>query len=239
MTGPRTDPPPTPQAVDVLRDLRPQAYGTVSTKRVRDPLVEPLWAGLRVLVAIDGDRVRIVDQDGTQVEDRPLIEAAIAEAVGASTAIIDGYLIKAALYDPAGRMPIEPERQSNGRIITQQLFGRRRNKAKEQAAKDAATLAARTFAQGEAVRFVAVDLPWLESASLLEVPLLERKRQLDGIVVESELVRVSTYIRPPIDRWLGAWRIQGFTDLMFKSANGPYRPGGIRDDWVTAALPER
>src|SRR6476620_14462 len=48
-------------ARSVLADLRPQDFGKGNPSNVSNPLIEPLWAGLRVLAAIDGDGVAIVD----------------------------------------------------------------------------------------------------------------------------------------------------------------------------------
>src|SRR6476646_9639893 len=55
-------------ARSVLADLRPQDFGKGNPSNVSNPLIEPLWAGLRVLAAIDGDGVAIVDEDGDPIE---------------------------------------------------------------------------------------------------------------------------------------------------------------------------
>jgi ATP-dependent DNA ligase len=91
----------------------------------------------------------------------------------------------------------------------------------------------------EGVVFVAVDLLMLDGDPLLDVPLLERKRLLDGLVVPDELVRLGIHVRPPIDPWLATWRNLGFRQLAYKEANSRYRPGEANEAWATADIPSR
>ena len=87
--------------------------------------------------------------------------------------------------------------------------------------------------------FVAVDILAVDDESLLDIPLLERKRILESVLEQSELVRVGAYVRPPIDSWLVTWRALGFGSLAFKASNSRYRPGRTNDDWSTAQIPAR
>ena len=66
-----------------------------------------------------------------------------------------------------------------------------------------------------------IDLLWLDDTSLLDVPLLERRRLLEGALVESDFVRVGAYVRPPIDTWVGSWRAQGFEGLDLQGRQQP------------------
>jgi bifunctional non-homologous end joining protein LigD len=91
---------------------------------------------------------------------------------------------------------------------------------------------------GEEVAFVAVDLLELDGESLLDVPLLERKRLLDAVIAESALVRVGIHVRAPVDVWLGTWRNVGFRMVAYKDPNGRYRPGEPNDGWATAEIPK-
>ena len=87
--------------------------------------------------------------------------------------------------------------------------------------------------------FVAVDLLWIDDQSLLDVPLLERKRVLESVLRESELVRVGVYVRPPIDPWIGSWRTMGFRRMSFRGANSRYVPGAKNREWAQAEIPRR
>ena len=81
--------------------------------------------------------------------------------------------------------------------------------------------------------FVAVDLLRLDGQSLLDVPLLERKRLLESILEQGQLVRVSVVCRPPVDHWVASWQSAGLRGGMMKSANGRYIPGDRTPEWRT------
>ena len=85
--------------------------------------------------------------------------------------------------------------------------------------------------------FVAVDLLDIDGQSLLDIPLLERKRLLESVLTEDELIRRGIYIRLPVDAWLASWRSVGFHELAYKAANGRYLPGGTNDTWAIVRIP--
>lgn len=80
--------------------------------------------------------------------------------------------------------------------------------------------------------FVALDLLSIDRQPLFDVPLLERKRLLDSLVRETELVRLSPWVRPPMRSWLTAWRAAGFRGLVAKGANSRYVPGEESVEWA-------
>lgn len=233
--------------LETLRTWRPEAYGRKGTKSVPNPIVEPLWVGLRVLAGLDrrgGDgtagTIGIVDEDGDPILDRPAIEAALAVAVRAESVIVDGYLTKQVASDGTG-IYVGPEKVSFnlGARMTQFFVGGRIANTAEQVEARRQLDEASYLAPGDPVSLVIVDVIWLDGESLLDVPLLERKRQLESIIDASELVRLGAYVRPPIDTWIGSWRAVGFRDLSFRGANSRYRPGAVGDDWATVAIPRR
>ena len=89
------------------------------------------------------------------------------------------------------------------------------------------------------VAFVAVDLLRLDGQDLFDVPLLERKRVLESVVVQEERVRVSPYTQPPLASWLRTWRAAGFRGAVLKASNSRYRPGYETDQWVAVLSPPR
>ena len=119
------------------------------------------------------------------------------------------------------------------------LVGLRRNRAVDTVKLKEDALAAHTFAADDEVTFVAIDLLWLDDTSLLDVPLLERRRLLDAVLVESDVVRLGAFVRPPIETWVGSWRSQGFAGLTYKAANSRYLPGQPNPDWVVTGMPRR
>jgi ATP-dependent DNA ligase len=126
-----------------------------------------------------------------------------------------------------------------GARMTQFFVGGRIASTAEQVEARRQLHEASSFAPDDPVSLVIVDVIWLDGESLLEVPLLERKRQLESIIKASDLVRLGAYVRPPIDTWIGSWRAVGFRDLSFRGANSRYRPGAVGEDWTTVPIPRR
>jgi bifunctional non-homologous end joining protein LigD len=119
------------------------------------------------------------------------------------------------------------------------FIGLRRNRAIDTLALREEALEAKTFKAEDEISFVATDLLWLDDTSLLDVPLLERRRLLESVVEESDVVRVGAFIRPPIASWVGSWRAQGFTGLTYKAANSRYRSGEANPEWAVSGMPRR
>jgi ATP-dependent DNA ligase len=227
------------RAVDTVRDLRPQSFGSRSPNRIVDPVVEPMWSGVRALAGVDDDEAVLHDAKGERLSDHaPIVEQLRAAARGESV-ILDGFLTKEAVRDGTGVQTGSKPMESTGALIAQSFIGVRRNRAQELADARDRVREATTFGPEEAVSFVVVDLLWLDGEPLLDVPLLERKRLLEGVLGESDLVRRGAFVRPPIATWIGSWRSLGFTGLTFKAPNSRYRPGERNDEWATRGMPRR
>ena len=222
-----------------LAGLRPQPFGSGNPRRILDPLIEPLWTGVRALAAIDAGRATLAGEAGEPIEGQPDVAAALGEAAAAEGLIVDGFLTKLAARDGSGVYVAMDSLPSASQMVGRPLLGIRPNRAEEVTKALDAARAARTFAPDDTVRFVAIDLLWLDGESLLDVPLLERRRLLDSVLTESDLVRRGIFVRPPIEAWVGSWRSLGFAGLAYKAANSRYQPGRASDEWVTAPMPRR
>ncbi len=265
-------------------DLRPQIFGDGNPARVTDPVIEPLWTGVRALATIkvgatvkagaaidtrsatladearsatikagatladearsatladDTRSATLADEDGDLIDGHADVVAALVDAAQAEHFVIDGFLTKLAARDGSGVYVGMDELPSAGQLAGRALLGVRRNRAEEAQQRTAADREARTFGPDDAVTFVAIDLLWLDGESMLEVPFLERRRILESVLRESDLVRRGMFVRPPVDNWIGSWRALGFSGLSFKAANARYRPGVMSPDWVTAPMPRR
>lgn len=221
----------------VLASLRPQAFGTGRPDRVSDPIVEPLWAGIRALAAVDRAGALLTDESGEPIEDQPEILSALAAATLSNGLVLDGFLTKQAAQDGSGvyiRTDLVP---TLGSSVGHFFVGSRRNRAAEAAQAREELRQAETFGPEDIVAYVAIDLLWLDGESLLDVPLLERRRLLDTVLAESEIVRRGTFVRPPISGWIRSWRAQGFAGLTFRAANSRYEPGVASAEWATAPMP--
>jgi ATP-dependent DNA ligase len=228
----------TENAIDRLTELRPQRYALVRTDEVVNPIVEPQWAGVRVLAGVDDRQVAIRDEDGEPFTERPLLDRAIARAAHAQSAILDGYLTKQPTADIVYETP-KADVPTVGQFLAKPFIGIRRDRNKEVKDEEAHLTEAATFRDDEMVAFVATDLLWLDGQSLLDVPLLERKRVLDSVIEPSELVRLGVYVRPPLTTWISTWRRLGFIGLTYRAANSRYLPGEEHRDWSLVPMPRR
>jgi ATP-dependent DNA ligase len=210
-------------------DWRPQQPLVTRTPvTIRDPIVEPLWSGERILVHVDhpggggATRVRMIDRYGI---DLAPVDADVATAIGQATladdAILDGVLTAQASRAGVGTA-IVPEAH---RPTASALLG-------SVAGEPGITVTRRGDEEPEdAEAFVAFDLLRVDGQTLLDVPLLERHRLLESVVSPGPLVRVSVLCRPPIDPWVATWQASGLRGGMLKTANGRYLPGDRTPEW--------
>jgi bifunctional non-homologous end joining protein LigD len=202
-------------------EWRPQIPRPAAKSRtVVDPIIEPLWEGVHVLVHAQGRDVRLIDDQGYDVgREFADISEALGQDLAADQAVVDGWLTNQATRTGQGLalVPMEPPRGMG--LFRAPKPGPPRIVPHDRPAE---------------IAFVAVDLLVLDGQVLFDLPLLERKRLLDSVIVGSELVRTSLYVRPPLERWLPSWNAVGFTGAMLKAANSRYVPGRLADDWSVA-----
>jgi ATP dependent DNA ligase domain len=230
--------PPDPFALAIT--IRPQAFGRQRADRIQQPVVEPQWLGLRVIVAGSADAVMILDE-GTPIDGQERIASRLRGMLAhtADGVILDAYLTKQVSADDLPTVISGETIPTSGQLVTKAFVGVRRDRHGEQVKKLEAEEAARTFTDGELLNLVAIDLLWLDGEWLLDVPLLERKRLLEAVIPGDDLVRSGPYVQPPYNTWVGSWRSQGFGGLTFKEANSRYRPGEESPDWTASDLPRR
>lgn len=212
-------------------DWRPQEFGGKRAHDIDDPVIEPLWSGVRVLVHLRDGEIAVVDEDGVELEMPPAVGAELLEAARANELVLDGYLTAQAARSSEGMVVGRVEGPTAGQVVRHMFLGSRRS--------DGAMPRSIDIAPGERIAFVAVDLLSIDGEELLDVPLLERRRHLEGALVESLLVRHGLFVRPPLERWTMSWRAVGFEYATYKGANGRYTPGRPNDTWSMARIRER
>ncbi|MEK6721767.1 MAG: hypothetical protein AABZ33_14025 [Chloroflexota bacterium] len=231
-------------ALDAALAWRPMEFGSRPARDVRNPIVEPAWNGPRVLVLVTGSTVDIRDERG----DRPAVAVDLAQAIaaavavtGTETAILDGHLTAAPMRGTVGvGVGLEALDGVHPADMGRQLLLGGSNRRDRRRDRLEADLARRAPIPAEGpLAFVAIDLLWIDDTPLVDVPLLERKRLLESVLAESEPVRTSVHVRPPLEAWYGQWRAFGFHEVAVRDANGRYRPGERADDWATALIPRR
>ena len=195
---------------------------------IKDPVLEPIWSGTRVLAHFEADtpagtdrrRLRLIDEAGTDVSDREQdVVDELESAIVAFDAIIDGILTTQATRGGEGASIVHTPQVSRGSVFLPRDAG--------------IDVQSPPPAVPGVVAFVGVDLLRVDGQALFDVPLLERKRVLESIVRQTDRVRVSIFTRPPVDPWLASWKSTGFKGAMLKAANSRYVPGGYSEEWTT------
>jgi hypothetical protein len=227
-------------ALSAATTWRPQLFGDRRAATIVDPVIEPLWTGPRILAFATDRAVTLTDTGGDPIPGHGEIEQALLEAVTGTTVLLEAVLTPEPIQSTdqiAERERIPPPKPADA--MTQMIVGSRGDR-KDRILRSVDEARARQVGgTSERLALVAVDLVWLDDESLCDVPLLERKRILESVLTESDLVRVGIHVKPPIDTWLGSWRAFGFRRLAYKAANSRYVPGAKNQDWATAEIPQR
>jgi ATP-dependent DNA ligase len=230
--------PSTPAAV---AGLRPMPFGRRASREVLDGIWEPLWGGERVVVEITGTSVRILDEEGDPLDGFDLLRDALLAAALSDDLVVDGYLLPAPL-----RTTTDPDAEIGGvaamtpnRMARQMLVGGGGGDGSRRGQRETARARPPLLSPSSPTAFVAVDLLRLDGQPLLDIPLAERKRLLDGVVVDTEVVRRTISVRAPVEAWFTQWRAFGFREVAVKGANSRYTPGVPNPDWAKARIPTR
>jgi hypothetical protein len=232
--------PTTPRAVAAA--WQPQLPGRRAARDIAEPIVEPVWGGVRVAVAVDADGAAAYAH-GVELDLPDELASAIRGALGATVAVIEGHLTAEALRSGEGAFPPQPAFERPPILIPRGLresvkddpFVRSRDHVRTALAGEASVLEA--LAAGERHAFVATDLLWLDGELLDDVPLLERKRLLAAVLDESFLVRVTVFVRPSAAMTLVAWGALGFAELSYQGSNSRYLFGRENPDWAVVRAP--
>jgi ATP-dependent DNA ligase len=210
------------------RTWRPQtAYRGRSRPKIEDPILEPLWSGVRVLAhyvelpdASEWGRLAVRDAHGADAAElAPRALDVLRRSIAASEAILDGMITDQIEVGTERAEPLLETPFSLRRLLRRERFGAR---------------AAHHLAPGEGreVGFVALDLLSIDGQPLLDVPLLERRRLLDSAMRQSQLVRLTPWARSPMRTWFATWHAAGFRGMVVKGANSRYVPGKESYEWT-------
>ena len=210
------------------RRLRPQTLRQRRRRPTsRDPIVEPLWVGRpgprrrrrrRRRARRRGRRVTV---EGYRRDRRRARRGGLSDRRSSSTAI----LTKQALQTAVAVYTWSDEVALDG-LVHRRCAAIARSDTLKLPTKEARPGGPHLHCPTSEVSFVAIDLLWLDDKSLLDVPLLERRRLLESRPRRSRTWSGSgAFIRPPIESWVGSWRAQGFAGLTYKAANSRYHAG--------------
>ena len=171
-----------------------------------DWAAEAKWDGARVLAYINGGTAVLRGRSGSDVTGSyPEVAAALARAAGRRTLILDGELTA-----------FGEERPSFA------LLQRRLHVARPAPALVAAV----------PVTFIAFDLLWQASRSLLRSPYAQRRALLDGLALAAEHVSVPPAFPGQAQALTDASRDLGLEGVVLKRLASLYQPGQRSGDWL-------
>jgi hypothetical protein len=226
----------------VAAGWEPERPGARAVRDIGDAIVEPDWGGARVVAALTADEAALYAR-GAEVDAPEELLRALLDAFKAAEAVVVGHLTIEAFRTGEGAYPVGPPVERPPILVPRVV---RKNVKDDpyvlardhEAARDLiepAVLAA--LRRGERHAFVATDLLVLDGEAIDDVPLLERKRLLEGILEPSELVRVSPFVKPAATLVLVTWGMLGFGTLAWRSVNARYLAGRANPGWAVGRAP--
>ncbi len=199
---------PRPSAWTPLpRDLRPMRTrpGAMPSDAAKWRY-EVAWGGARVLVAVDGGRLTIMDADGAEVTASYPEFRGLGLQLGSRQALLDGEVV--AFGADGG---VDPDRLES-RVQTE---------------KPKPSMVKRT-----PVQLMLADVLHLEGRSLLRETYLKRRAALEGLSVDGDSWHVVDSFSGDGNTILDAARAQGLHGILAKRADSVYQPGKRGDDWL-------
>lgn len=201
----RMDPSP-PGWTPLPADLAPMRArpGRRLPRAAQDWSFEVDWAGLRIMIAVDGGRLRVVADNALLTPRFPELRG-LGLQLGSRQVLLDGALV---VLDGGG-VP-DPARLH----------------ARAEAVRPGVALR-----RDAPVQLMIGDVLHLEGRGLLEVPQRERRAILDRLELGGEHWRVPPAIAGDGRDLLGTARARGLPGVLAKRRDSPYRPGVEHDDW--------
>jgi bifunctional non-homologous end joining protein LigD len=181
---------------------------------VADPFSRPGWVfemkydGVRVLATLREGRVHLRARSGRDETARYPEIAALATALGATTAVVDGEIVA---VDAGGRPPFE----------------RLQRRINVSGARQVARAAAEVPAS-----LAAFDLVYLDGHDLRDLPLTLRKRLLRERLTDGAEVRYADHVDQEGEALFAAIRDQGLEGMVGKRADSRYEGGRRSLSWL-------
>ena len=171
-------------------------------------IFELKYDGIRAMVSVAGDAVRITGRRGGDETSRYPEAQAIRAGIRARQAMVDGELV---VLDADGRPSFE-------RLQQRINVGRESD--------------ARRIAAEHPVTFIAFDLLQLEDRDLLTTELRIRKKTLRETIVDSPYILYAEHVERDGTALFEVARTSGVEGIVGKRADSQYRPGLRTPDWV-------
>jgi len=173
-----------------------------------DWLFEVKWDGVRCLLHISGERVRLQARSLRDVTMTYPELAGAAEFFDAGEAVVDGEIVS---LDPEGRSSFS------------MLSNRMHLQSRSEIAAAASTMP---------VTFYAFDLLYHDGLNVMRKDLESRKLLLDEIMTQTDQVKYSGHVEEEGLAFFAAARERELEGIMAKRRDGPYEPGARSGSWL-------
>jgi bifunctional non-homologous end joining protein LigD len=205
----RMDPPPIPDWQPIPVGLTPMTAmpGDLPPGGRRQWAYELAWAGNRIMIAVEGGRIRVTDARGGEINAAYPELRGIGPSLGARVCLLDGEVVA---LGKDGR----PDRA---------LLRRRPGRATAPGAKDLREVP---------VTFLAFDLLHLDGLDQTGLPYRERRERLEGLGLAGERWSVAPTV-PGTGR--DAREVAhglGLNGIVAKRLTSHYEPGTRSPDWI-------
>jgi bifunctional non-homologous end joining protein LigD len=171
-------------------------------------LFELKYDGIRAMVSVAGDQVRISGRRGNDETGHYPEAEAIRAGIHARQAIVDGELV---VLDASGKPSFERMQQRMN--VTRDVDVRR-------------------VAAEHPVTFIAFDLLELDGRDLLNTELRIRKKTLRETIVDSPNILFAAHVERDGQSLFDVARESGIEGIVAKRADSLYRPGIRSPEWV-------
>jgi bifunctional non-homologous end joining protein LigD len=170
-------------------------------------IFEPKWDGVRAIATCSEDDTMLLSRNQNEITTTYPELAKLHERLVCFDAIVDGEIVAMHKGRPS--------------------FERLQSRINLQNAHDIARVAKEI-----PISFVAYDVLYLDGRSLIKTPIEERKAILDELIVVSDSVQVSPWVRAEGTTLYEAASAQSLEGIVAKKLGGPYRPGRRAKDWL-------
>jgi bifunctional non-homologous end joining protein LigD len=203
----------------------PPMLATLADGAFDDPdwLFEVKWDGYRVEAVVRGDELRLWTR--RRVDASAYLPDLVGDVswIDAEEAIVDGEVVA---LDADGRPSFGLLQERTGLAALEAATRRRRSREQRSAADRLAI----------PVAYVAFDLLHWNGRSLLDVPLLDRKRLLRSILQPHPVVRYASHVVADGEAFMHAAAARGLEGIVAKLATSRYQPGRRSEDWLKVKL---
>src|SRR5581483_440524 len=165
-------------------------------------------SGVRALAFVDGGRIRLVDDHGTEISGTFPEIRAMGRALGVTQVVLDGVLVATG---PDGR----PDADRMARRLSVKSDS-----------------AVRKLVASVPVVYMLFDVLWLDGHPTTHLSYEERRDRLDGLRLDGPAWKVPTTHVGQGTALLEAARAQGLSGVVAKRLDSPYRVGETAPDWI-------